>query len=82
VGDALQAGLAAHEIARQDIFITTKLWNTNHLPGRVESAFEASLDRLRLEYLDLYLIHSPFAFEPGDEQHPRDQDGRVLYDKE
>ena len=81
VGEALQAGLAASEIARQDIFITTKLWNTNHRPERVESAFETSLDRFRLEYLDLYLIHTPFAFQPGDEQDPRDQDGRVLYDK-
>ena len=81
VGEALQAGLAGGEIAREDIFVTTKLWNTNHRPERVEPAFEASLDRLRLEYLDLYLIHTPFAFQPGDEQDPRDQDGRVIYDK-
>jgi alcohol dehydrogenase (NADP+) len=44
------------------------------------TAFEASLERLRLNYLDLYLIHTPFAFRPGDEQDPRDQDGNVLYD--
>ncbi len=80
VGEALQAGLAAQGIARQDIFVTTKLWNTNHRPERVEPAFEASLDRLRLNYLDLYLIHTPFAFQPGEEQDPRDQDGNVLYD--
>ena len=80
VGEALQAGLAARGIARQDIFVTTKLWNTNHRPERVEPAFEASLDRLRLNYLDLYLIHTPFAFQPGEEQDPRDQDGNVLYD--
>ena len=80
VGEALQAGLATGEIARQDIFVTTKLWNTNHRPERVEPAFKASLDRLGLEYLDLYLIHTPFAFQPGDEQDPRDQDGRVIYD--
>jgi len=47
---------------------------------RVEPAFEASLDRLGLKYLDLYLIHTPFAFQPGDEQDPRDQNGNVLYD--
>ncbi len=81
VGEALQAGLAAGGIAREDIFITTKLWNTNHRPERVEPAFEASLNRLRLEYLDLYLIHTPFAFQPGDDQDPRDQNGNVLYDK-
>jgi aldehyde reductase len=80
VGEALQAGLAG--IAREDLFVTTKLWNTNHRPERVEPAFEASLDRLRLNYLDLYLIHTPFAFHPGEEQDPRDQNGNVLYDRD
>ena len=81
VGTALHAGLAAGGIAREDIFVTTKLWNTNHRPDRVEPAFEASLDRLRLKYLDLYLIHTPFAFQPGDNPDPRDQNGNVLYDQ-
>jgi alcohol dehydrogenase (NADP+) len=62
--------------------VTTKLWNTNHQPERVEPAFEASMDRLELNYLDLYLIHTPFAFQPGDEQDPRDQNGNVIYDRE
>ena len=81
VGEALQAGLAAGGIAREDIFVTTKLWNSNHRPERVEPAFEASLKRLRLNYADLYLIHTPYAFQPGDEQDPRDQNGNVIYDK-
>jgi alcohol dehydrogenase (NADP+) len=81
VGTALQAGLAARGIAREDIFVTTKLWNSNHRPERVEPAFEASLARLGLKYLDLYLIHTPFAFQPGDNQDPRDQNGNVIYDR-
>ena len=81
VGEALRVGLAAGGIAREDIFVTTKLWNSNHRPERVEPAFEASLDRLGLDYLDLYLIHTPFAFQPGDEQDPRDENGDVIYDK-
>src|SRR5277367_1539774 len=80
VGEALQAGLAAGGLAREDIFVTTKLWNNNHRPERVEPALEASLDRLRLNYLDLYLIHTPFAFQPGDDQDPRDQNGNIIYD--
>ena len=80
VGVALQEGMSACGIAREDIFVTTKLWNTNHRPERVEPAFEASLKRLRLDYLDLYLIHTPFAFQPGDEQDPRDENGNVVYD--
>jgi aldehyde reductase len=80
VGEALEAGFAATGTAREDVFVTTKLWNTNHRPDRVQPAFDASLERLRLNYLDLYLIHTPFAFQPGDEQDPRDQNGNVLYD--
>ena len=59
----------------------TKLWNTNHRPERVKPACEASLKRLQLDYVDLYLIHTPFAFQPGDEQDPRDAGGHVIYDK-
>src|ERR1700758_1836246 len=80
VGKAMQEGLAGGKVAREDIFVTTKLWNSNHRPERVEPAFEASLARLGLKYLDLYLVHTPFAFQPGDEQDPRDQNGNVLYD--
>jgi len=84
VGIALHDGLAANAktITRADIFVTTKLWNSNHRPDRVEPAFEASLARLQLTYLDLYLIHTPFAFQPGDNQDPRDKDGNVIYDSE
>jgi alcohol dehydrogenase (NADP+) len=82
VGTALQAGLTRGGLSREDLFVTTKLWNSNHRPERVEPAFAASLERLRLDYLDLYLIHTPFAFQPGDNQDPRDQNGNVLYDRE
>ena len=82
VGEALRTALAAEGIAREDIFATTKLWNSNHRPVRVEPAFDASLERLGLDYLDLYLMHTPFAFKPGDEQDPRDANGDVIYDKD
>src|SRR5450432_4756347 len=73
VGESLTAEFATGAIAREEVFITTKLWNTNHRPERVEPAFEASLARLGLTYLDLYLSHTPFAFRPGDEPAPRDK---------
>jgi alcohol dehydrogenase (NADP+) len=81
VGEALHAGLTAAGIAREDIFVTTKLWNSNHRPERVKPAFKASLKRLGIDYLDLYLIHTPFAFQPGDDQEPRDQNGNLIYDR-
>src|ERR1700733_9276304 len=81
VGEAMQEVFKAGKIKRQDVFVITKLWNTNHRPERVKPAFEASLKRLQLDYVDLYLIHTPFAFQPGDEQDPRDASGNVIYDK-
>jgi diketogulonate reductase-like aldo/keto reductase len=82
VGEAIQEVLKAGKIKRQDVFVITKLWNTNHRPERVKPAFEASLKKLQLDVVDLYLIHTPFAFQPGDEQDPRDANGNVIYDKE
>ena len=80
VGEAIEGVLREARVQRKDLFIATKLWNNNHRPERVEPAFEASLNRLGLKYLDLYLIHTPFAFQPGDNQDPRDQNGNLLYD--
>lgn len=80
VGDAMQEAFQAGTVQRQDLFVTTKLWNTNHRPERVKLALDASRRRLQLDYVDCYLIHTPFAFQPGDEQDPRDERGRVIYD--
>src|SRR5277367_3861835 len=80
VGESLLAEFATGAIAREDVFITTKLWNTNHRPERVEPAFDASCQRLGISCVDLYLIHTPFAFQPGDNMDPRDQSGNVIYD--
>jgi aldehyde reductase len=80
VGQVLKAALTAGTVTREDIFVTTKLWNTNHRPERVGPALQGSLDRLGLEYVDLYLMHTPFAFAPGDDQDPRDANGEIIYD--
>jgi len=80
VGEAIEEVLKAGQIKREEVFVITKLWNTNHRPERVKPAFEASLKRLKLDYVDLYLIHTPFAFQPGDNKDPRDASGNVIYD--
>jgi len=82
VGDAMKELFSTGKIKREDVFVTTKLWNNNHRPERVKPAFEASRQRLQLDYVDCYLIHTPFAFQPGDEQDPRDGQGKVIYDPE
>ncbi len=80
IGDAMQAVFRAGAIRREDVFVTTKIWNTNHRPERVKPAFDASCRRLQIDTVDCYIIHTPFAFEPGDEQDPRDERGEVIYD--
>lgn len=80
VGAALKELFAEGTVRREDLFVTTKLWNNNHRPERVKPALQASLNRLGLDSVDLYLVHTPFAFKPGDDQDPRDASGSVVYD--
>jgi diketogulonate reductase-like aldo/keto reductase len=80
VGAALRELFDDATVRRDELFVTTKLWNNNHRPERVKSALQASLDRLGLDTVDLYLVHTPFAFKPGDDQDPRDPHGAVIYD--
>jgi diketogulonate reductase-like aldo/keto reductase len=80
VGDALQDAFKAGTLQREDLFVTTKLWNTNHRQERMRPAFDASRRRLQLDDVDCYIIHTPFAFQPGDEQDPRDARSQVIYD--
>jgi aldehyde reductase len=81
VGEAIRECLHGGLFAREDLFVTTKLWNSNHRPERVGPAFDASRAKLQADYVDLYLMHTPFAFQPGDNQDPRDADGNVIYDR-
>ncbi|BBZ72944.1 aldo/keto reductase [Mycobacterium paraseoulense] len=80
VGAALKELFAKRSVRREELFVTTKLWNNNHRPERVKPALQASLNRLGLDAVDLYLVHTPFAFKPGDDQDPRDIHGAVVYD--
>ena len=57
--DSIGRGIRASGIPRENFFITTKIWNTAQRVGDIEGAFNRSLDRLRLDYVDLYLIHWP-----------------------
>ncbi|WP_145240429.1 aldo/keto reductase [Urbifossiella limnaea] len=72
VGDGIGAALAAGHCRREDLWVTSKLWNTYHAAGHVRPALDRSLADLKLDYLDLYLIHFPIAqaFVPFETRYP------------
>lgn len=70
--------LSSSKIQRRDLFVTSKLWNTDHNPKRVEKACRQTLKDLQLEYLDLYLMHWGVAFKPGRGLKPLGKDGVVI----
>lgn len=81
IGQALAAVVADGTVSRGDVWITSKLWNTDHHPSRVEKGCRASLEALGVEYLDLYLIHWPLAFRGNDETlFPRTAAGEIDFD--
>uniref|UniRef100_A0A672YR38 alcohol dehydrogenase (NADP(+)) n=1 Tax=Sphaeramia orbicularis TaxID=375764 RepID=A0A672YR38_9TELE len=81
IGDALEETLGHDKILRrEDVFITSKLWNSRHHPEDVEPTLLKTLRDLKVDYLDLYLIHWPYAFRRGDVNFPRKEDGTILYD--
>lgn len=65
IGEALAEVFEEGKIFREDVFITSKLWNDSHAEGQVRPALEETLKKLKLDYLDLYLIHWPVAFRNG-----------------
>ncbi|MCJ1407623.1 hypothetical protein MMC19_001694 [Ptychographa xylographoides] len=73
---AVGAAIKKSGIPRDQIFITTKLWNNSHHPDDVEAAIDASLHDLGTDYLDLYLMHWPSPFARGASLFPRDANGK------
>ena len=80
VGMGIAAAIKAG-IKREDIFVTSKLWNTAHDPKHVLPQLKQSLTDLGLDYVDLYLVHWPLTLKAGKEMFPRHEDGTMAYGK-
>lgn len=77
VGDALSELFKTGIVKREDLFITSKLWNTFHSAQLVEPALRETLKLLKVDYVDLYLIHWPFGYAEGEGNMPKDAEGKV-----
>lgn len=78
VGQAIRECIEEQVVKREDLFVTTKLWNNSHRRASVQQALRRSLGELQLTYVDLYLIHYPIAYQEGDTLSPLDASGQVI----
>ncbi|KAK1545933.1 aldo/keto reductase [Colletotrichum paranaense] len=76
--DQTGKGLASSGVARKDVWVTSKLWNTDHRADRAVAAIKKSISDLGVDYLDLYLIHWPVAFIPDDPNNALDRETTLV----
>ncbi|KAF3036413.1 Glycerol 2-dehydrogenase (NADP(+)) [Didymella heteroderae] len=84
VGDAVRDFLKANpSVTRKDLFICTKVWNHLHEPEEVKWSFHNSLERLKMDYIDLFLVHWPIAAEKNEQNMPKiGSDGKYIIKKD
>ncbi|KAL2440830.1 putative oxidoreductase C26F1.07 [Exophiala dermatitidis] len=71
-------GVRRSGVPREEVFIGTKLWCNDYHPDDVERALDGSLEDLKMEYVDLFMLHYPVTFRRADDKFPRDANGRMI----
>jgi aldehyde reductase len=79
IGEIFKVAFKDGKVKREDVFITSKMWNNQHSYAKATSAIDTTLKELEISYLDLFLIHFPMSYFEDGGMVPMDENGKMKY---